>query len=283
MRPNWRGHRVKIYTRSMNIELYRYSQRLIDLPFPRKRVVNADADTYLYNIIGDYECDIAINIDEDAFVIDSQSILELMDQMLKNDVAVAGMPDGGMVTIRSYNPIVVNPFFSILNLTLIRQHYSMKEIIHYDYPLHRSMLQSQFPPEKLKFDNDGFSIYVYEPFYNLFFYLAEHHRILYLEAEEWSDKITTTLLNTSGKPMMYHTWYSRLYDTDTNQRQRITSVIKQAYTEVGKRKPWGGFLRGRRRYELTLSQWRKQAESNWVLRHLLKPPTHYIDWLKRQL
>ena len=125
---NLQDYRIKIFTRSMNYELYCYSQHLITLPFERIRLTNTTADGYLYKIMEWDDCDIAINIDEDAFVLDEKIILDLVEYVIDNDYANAGMADGCEVSIRRQNPIVTNPFFNVFNLKLIRTKYNKTAI-----------------------------------------------------------------------------------------------------------------------------------------------------------
>ncbi|MDR3653785.1 MAG: hypothetical protein P4L34_12560 [Paludibacter sp.] len=71
--------RIKIYTRSMNNELYNRAKFLLNLPYPFVRLTKTTADGYLYQLIRDEEADIVINIDEDAFVFDQKRLEILVD------------------------------------------------------------------------------------------------------------------------------------------------------------------------------------------------------------
>ena len=60
----------------------------------------------------------------------------------------------------------------------------------------------------------GFDYDNYEPFYPFFFWLAHNFKTLYLHGVEHSDGISTILHNHDGKPFLYHSWWSRVYNTD---------------------------------------------------------------------
>jgi len=96
--------RIKIYTRSMNDILYNKSMSFIDLYFPKVRLQGTSADGYLLDLIMDEETDIVINIDEDAFVYDTSILMNLVDSVIQNGYANCGMPDGGVVHLRHFNP-----------------------------------------------------------------------------------------------------------------------------------------------------------------------------------
>jgi hypothetical protein len=66
--------KVKIFTRSANIELYTYSKRTTGNKSPKVRLCNTTADGYFYQMLSDLDCDIAINIDEDAFLVDEAAL-----------------------------------------------------------------------------------------------------------------------------------------------------------------------------------------------------------------
>ena len=74
--------KIKIFTRSANIELYSYSKKLTGKKFPKVRLCNTTADGYFYEMLSDQDCDIAINIDEDAFLVNEEApyLLRIKDQ-----------------------------------------------------------------------------------------------------------------------------------------------------------------------------------------------------------
>ena len=112
--------RIKIFTRSFSLELYTLSRTLYEgLEIPIVRLTDKTADGYFFSILNDMECDVAINIDEDAFLINPDALLELVDFVVEHNYANAGCPDGGMA-LRIFNSIITNPFSNIFNIKLIR-------------------------------------------------------------------------------------------------------------------------------------------------------------------
>lgn len=98
------------------------------------------ADGYFYQMLADKDCDIAINIDEDAFVVNEQALISLLDYVIANDIVCCGMNDGGVLPIRFCNPIIINPFFNIINLRAIREKFNRVEIESFDYEEHKDEL-----------------------------------------------------------------------------------------------------------------------------------------------
>ncbi len=216
---------TKIFTRSINYELYRMSGRCIDLELPRVRLINTTADGYFYRMLRDTTCDWAINIDEDAFVVNSQAILDLLEYMKRNGIVNCGMSDGIMV--RPCNPAVTNPFFNILNLSAIRKKFDLEEIKNFNYFEHRDAILAKLPPHLLQVDEERLAMTREEPFYNFFLWMAYHFRTLYLNAEWHPDGISTILKNHQDVPMLYHSWFSREWRKDEQHTQRIEALYRE--------------------------------------------------------
>jgi hypothetical protein len=193
---------------------------LLDLPYPKVRLTNTTADGYLYQIIQDEEADIVINIDEDAFVFDLNRLNELIKFMIENDYANCGMPDGGIVQIRHLNPLVTNPYFNVFNVREIRKKFRSFDIN--TYSSHKDNYMNNYPTHILK---GAYEFVYYEPYYPLFVWMSQNFKTLYLDAEEHTDHYSTSLKNHLGKPFLVHTWYSRLYNVDKAQTNRINDAI----------------------------------------------------------
>ena len=224
-------HRVKIFTRSFSPELYTYSRGLFHEDIPIVRLTDQTADGYFFTMLEDECCDIAINIDEDAFITDWEPILELAAYVANNNIVNAAAPDAGPGCPRKHNPIVTNPFFNILNLKLIRTKYiSPKEIQKFSYEAHREELVAKFPKsllETLEYDLDCID---FEPYYPFFFWLAYHFETLYLPAVRHSDGYSTILYDHQGRPFCLHSWFARKFKVQKFHTQRIFSLINEAYT-----------------------------------------------------
>lgn len=257
--------RIKIYTRSFDLKLYRLAKGLFDdlrdasgNPVPCVRLTDQSADGYFYTMLRDGECDVAVNIDEDAFIVDPQAVLDLVGTLLEGGYANIGCSDGDPATT-GRDPVVTNPFFNILNLTLIRTKF------------HHRLLQRK--PEDA------------EPYYPFFHWLADTFPTLYLPARRHADGITTLALDPQQRPLCLHTWFSRFYSmpawivrriepTQGTQKGRIDAVIREAYDLRGKALPTFGPAD------------RLAFAGNKVIRWLIKVPQRVSRWpykLKRRL
>jgi len=215
-------HKIKIYTRSMNDILYKKAMSFLDLPYPKVRLLGTSADGYLLDMIMDDEADIVINIDEDAFVYDTTILVNLVQYVIENGYANCGMPDGGVVHLRHFNPLVTNPFFNIFNTKLLRT--KINEYNEQDYNVHKDSFIEKSPIEMLK----GVYEYVYfEPYYPLLIWINQNFKTLYLNATTHKDGLTTILDDNNAKPFLMHTWFSRSYGSDVKQTFRINNIIKE--------------------------------------------------------
>lgn len=86
--------RIKIFTRSFDLRLYRLSKGLFrdwkdaeGNPIPCVRLTDQTADGYFYTMLRDKDCDVAINVDEDAFIVNPQAVLDLVGTLLEGGYA----------------------------------------------------------------------------------------------------------------------------------------------------------------------------------------------------
>lgn len=210
--------RIEIFTRSMNYMLYDAAMRCVDnLPYIKHRLQAQTADGYLITMLRS-RADWAINIDEDAFVTDTQALEELLQYCIDNEIVNCGMPDGGVLPIRTHNPLVTNPFFNIINLKELRKRYN-KEIVA-GYGVYTTEYEAKSPQITGEYSYDYF-----EPYCTFFVWVSQNFKTLYLDGTTHSDGVSTILKNHEGKPFITHTWYSRFYNQDTEHTQRINKII----------------------------------------------------------
>ena len=214
--------RIKIYTRSINLALYNRSMFFLDLPYEKVRLTNTTADGYLYQLIQDTDADIIINIDEDAFVFDTNVLKNLIQYVIDNNYVNCGMPDGGVVHLRRMNPLVTNPYFNILNVSEIRKHFNTFN--PQDYSIHKEEYINNFPFNMLKGE---YKFVYYEPYYPFFIWLSQNFKTLYLNAENHPDGESTVLCDHNNHPFLIHTWYSRLYNVDKEHTRRINNAVHE--------------------------------------------------------
>ncbi|MBR5018520.1 MAG: hypothetical protein IKX53_02660 [Bacteroidales bacterium] len=257
--------RIKIFTRSFDLRLYRLAKGLFcdwkdaeGNPIPCVRLTDQSADGYFYTMLRDRNCDIAINIDEDAFIVDPQAVLELVGILLEGGYANIGCSDGDAATT-GRDPVVTNPFFNLFNLQLIRTKFDRKSLVR-------------------RLDDR-------EPYYPFFHWLAASFPTLYLPAQRHKDGVTTLALSPDGKPLCLHTWFSRFYSMPAwivrriepaqgTQKARIDAIIREAYALRGKELPTFG------------TGDRVAFAGNKVVRWLIKIPQRIARWpykLKRRL
>ena len=257
--------RIKIFTRSFDLRLYRLAKGLFcdwkdaeGNPIPCVRLTDQTADGYFLTMLRDCDCDVAINIDEDAFIVNPGAVLTLVDTLLVGGYANIGCSDGDEATT-GRDPIVTNPFFNVFNLALIRTRFNRNNL-------------------KKRLDDA-------EPYYPFFHWLAATFPTLYLPARRHPDGITTVALDPQQRPLCLHTWFSRFYSmpawivrriepSQGTQKQRIDAVIQEAYDLRGKPLPEFGPAD------------RLAFAGNKVLRWLIKIPQRISRWpykLKRRL
>lgn len=221
--------RIKFYTRSFDLRLYRLSSRLYrglkdaeGHPIPCVRLTDKSADGYFYAMLRDRDCDIAVNIDEDAFLTDPQAVLDLVQRVASEGYANAGYPD---TSRKEGDPAVTNPFFHVLDLAQIRAAFDRKQMVR-------------------RLDD-------LEPYYPFFHWLNDHFRTLYLPDEIHPDGITWVAKDEAGRTLCLHTWYARFYSMPSwlvrriqpdqgKQKARIDAVIREAYALRGMEVPHFG-------------------------------------------
>lgn len=276
------GKCVKFFTRSFSPELYKFSSCLYNnREFECVRLTDQSADAYFYKILSDKECDIAINVDEDAFITNIEIVLDLAGYVVANNISNAGCPDCGPACPRGSNPIITNPFFNILNLELIRELFSdIKEIKNFNYEKEKNSMRERFLAEwdtgqrgKLEGDFDSIDM---EPYYPFFFFLAFNSKVLYLPAFRHNDKWSTILCDINNNQFCLHSWFARKYKIQKYHTQRIENLINQAYDSVGAQKP-----------VITPSD-RRRFMAELTIRHINKLvirikgwPRKWVKWYKR--
>jgi hypothetical protein len=225
--------RLAVATRSMNDFLYRASGELLGLDglrCERHRLTGTDNFGYFRELLR-LDADWVINLDEDAFVLDPYRLLDLVQTMEQGGYAACGMPDGGVVPIRRHNPAACNAFFNVFDLRRVRPVWQdWNRVLAATHRPEYEALAAPFARRSV------FAFDHFERYYGAFFaLLGSGERILYLDAEEWRDGITTLLKDAAGAPLLLHCWYRRYLDTSHHTRQRYRAVIDYAGQTQGLR------------------------------------------------
>jgi hypothetical protein len=218
-------YKIMIFTRSMNYRLFELcAETTQSLPFQHIRMKHTSADGYFYEILK-YDIDYAINIDEDAFVLDPDKLLNLLKYCIANRIINCGFPDGGVLFIREYNPIVTNPFFNILNVREIKKKFDYEEINNFDFK--RYDYEAKIPSHLFKTFLCRYEDSL-EPYYPFFLWLNLNFKVLYLDAGEDSNRVTTLLKDMNGDIFLAHAWFSRQYLKETVCTDRINNLYLRA-------------------------------------------------------
>lgn len=278
--------RVKIFCRSFDLRLYEQSRAFYQqMGYECVRLTDTSADGYFYRMLEDTDCDIAINVDEDCFLVDTEAVQDLVDRVIREGYANAGCPDGGGHCPRHGNPVVTNPFFNVFNLRMIREQFSREAVRTYDYRRDRQRLQAAYPAELLQtrydFDNKSYV----EPYYPFLLWMAGTFRTLYLPTKMHADGISTLLYDERGRLLCAHSWMARFYSVPTflarfvnsrsrRQKARIDALIDEAHALRGDTRP--APKRG--------DEWRFAVDQ--LVRWSIKIPQRIMGWprkLRRRL
>ena len=259
-RPLLSQKRVKFYCRSFSLELYRLSSSLYNQAgYPCVRLTDQTADGYFCTILRDMDCDIAINVDEDAFISNLEAVLDLAEMTLQKGLVNVGCSDGGKGCVRRGVPEVTNPFFNVFNLEEIRKKWNEAELM----PVF----------EKKRYEG-------VEPYYPFFRWMvaAFPDKTYYLENRKHADKISTVLTTPEGTDFLIHTWFARFYhptllsylfegnSTKTRHTERIDDVINEVYRARVLERPKFGFAD-----QLAFGM-------NGIVRWCIKIPQRILNW-----
>ena len=270
--------RIKFFCRSFDLRLYRLSKMFYqELGYPCVRLTDQSADGYFYTILADTSCDIAINVDEDCFITNLQTVLDLVEYMVANGYANCGCPDGGGNAPRHANPLVTNPFFNILDLRLIRTKFSKQAVKNFRYDDHKPSLIAAYPQERLETAYTFDRPQIIEPYYQFFLWMAANFSTLYLPPSRHADGWTTILRDPQGCPLCAHSWLARYYSVPSfiarrlqknvgKQKSRIDALIREVANQRG----------------ITIPR-EKAGETLWyaadkALRWIIKVPQRIAAW-----
>lgn len=217
--------RIKIYTRSMDERLYRRAMSFVPFDAPKMRVVGSTALGYLEQLIADETADVVINVDEDAYISDPQRVLDLASVVVSGGYATCGIPDGGAISHRTFNPITTNPFFNVFNTQLIRTRYVHGCAVG-ELEKDGADLEGLLPPNLV---HDRYQWGEHESYDALFLWIRRNFPVLYLTSREHSDGVSTVLLDDLGRPFLNHSWYTREYMRDRMHTRRIHALINETH------------------------------------------------------
>ncbi|MCB0447741.1 MAG: hypothetical protein KDD03_09560 [Gelidibacter sp.] len=178
---------------------------------------------YMMDVLKDKDIDWLIMIDEDGILIDYKNILDLIVYMDEHEYMVCGMQDGGVNPIRHHSPIAINTYFSIIDFKTLKQIWNADEVLNNQY-IHKG--EFKISKDFIKYEYEAESLF--EGYYCFYFWLLRNgYKILYLNAENpiEGDIYSNVLFNHLDKPILYHTWYARVYGKTKMHTKRINHVL----------------------------------------------------------
>jgi len=231
---------IKICSRTYGEELFGHFKEFVNLPYDIIPIKNLGSKAYVEKILS-IDADMVINMDEDCFVSNNNEVELLIEYMLDNNYDYCGVPDGGLYDIRAGSPIVMNPFFNIFNLRKIRPVFLKEKSSIVNGPkkilncMDKHLLNKiPYPLSNSKFKNisKGRFNSKAEPYYPIFYWLAETFNPLYLNGRTGVDGWTSIVDSHRKKEICHHTWFARHYrqgisHRGKDQRERIHKVIEK--------------------------------------------------------
>lgn len=210
--------KIKMFSRSSNT--YLYSMMLFfakTLDVPKVPVPFRTEDEYLLEILKE-DCDFIINIDDDAFLIEPQMVMTIIQDMLDGGYDYCGIPDGGAISIRHHNPCAMNPFFNIFHVKSIQKKLGGQFTLEWNEKLKEKVPIKGLNLEWIEYDQ-------FESYYPIFYALLDKCNPLYIEAKQSQDDGFSTVLLYDQTPFLVHTWYGREYHF-VEQKERIDQIIE---------------------------------------------------------
>lgn len=205
--------------------------------------------------------DYIIYVDEDCFITNIESMINILKEFIEGNYGFAGIPDGGLCCHRNHNPVSINTFFTIFNVKEIKKVYDPEKVLNtkFDDSLkvfkpdfliydksdeYKKELENKIPYCKIVRDNpkDVCSRHQipwnilwddFEPYYKIFFYLLKNGlKPMYLHGRDSliDDLGITTELLYNNEPWAYHTWFARNFSDTPEQFQRILKVYNKCVT-----------------------------------------------------
>jgi hypothetical protein len=142
--------------------------------------------------------------------------------MEKEHYTVCGIRDGGLLSHRSYNPFLINTFFSIVNFKEIESLWDKKQVVKNNF-----ILDNEFDDDIAGLKGLYDSKSLYEPYYIFYLWLRRNNkRFLFLDSNHpfQEDQISNTVYF-EDKIVLHHTWYARAYGANEKHTKRINAIF----------------------------------------------------------
>jgi hypothetical protein len=213
--------KIVFFTTSTFSDIQETQSECINKLFPESDHIKIDGRTGWFTVWYEwlnrsykYVADWYVHIDEDCFITSRDEIENLIQYMIKNNLDIAGPPDG-YFEYRGGNNMAFNSFFMIMNRKCIDAWFNRKSI-----PQFKQEWIEEYPYEKkggvnyeynMEFGSSGKPIGLIwkpctEPYYDFMWVLKEAGiKFHYLEPIFGDEFQTTNLLNNT----IYHMWHQR--------------------------------------------------------------------------
>lgn len=219
---------MKAYTRYNNETLFKYCQSLCPYPIIKGDGFNdwRDAATYLEWVVSHWDR-VAMNIDIDCFITDHLVLDELIQDFQDGGYTYCGIPDAGALQGRSnLSWVVANPFFNLFDsYRIMMEHTVVSADMDWE-----DIRRFGFMPRWYHERPDWVSEYeqcMWEPFNGFFNWLYSWGRPLFLQGDLHPDGIST-IIKYKDRPFALHSWYSREFNHNPEQRERIINLYNEA-------------------------------------------------------
>lgn len=220
--------KIAIATTVVNFELYnktvKFFPKNIDLYVidGRKGMHGIESLKFLFRKLKNKGIDWLIMADEDVIFRNTQSVFDIINHMRIYNFGVAGVRDGGVISHRTYNPYVINTFFSILNFNKLVELIDWK-IIRENFQTFTNEFFDDLDELSYPYDKESLK----EPYYAFYLYLRRCGvKFLFLKAGlVKNDTIANTVLDLENNIICLHTWYARCYKDGSHHTNRINRLI----------------------------------------------------------
>lgn len=218
--------RIAIVSTVINFKLYDQTSRCFPRGFQkfvidgRNGMHGIDSLRFIFKKFKKFDFEYLVLCDEDVIFSDPSVVLDIIEKMKIKSYTVAGVRDGGVISHRGFNPLLVNTFFSIINFKNVSEYYNERTMLKQQY-LSDKEQTALLPDLPFKYDLSS----LYEPYYCFFLNILRNNgTILYLDGKMADDNIANEIYWNDEK-FALHTWYARSYLKNDKHTQRIDRFL----------------------------------------------------------
>lgn len=222
--------KIAIVTPSYTKELYEKTSTLFPVYFTRyvvdgkKGLFGLDFIMFIYSKLRRKSIKWLVLIDEDVVLFRSQSLLELINHMEDLEYKFCGMREGGSHSGRLHNPFVVNTYFAIIDFEWSKSIWKKADVIANQYTI-----KDEFDDDLSQLDYEWNPDSLFEAYYCFFLWMRRKGgKGLFLKSKHLSgDPFSNILYDHNNREFLLHTWYSRRYNQEIEQRIRIDRQLSR--------------------------------------------------------